>query len=191
MVSPCYCVVCAVRLQFKILWQGYIKKNKKNFMFYRREYRRNITGRYFTESWKTFTGLCHCHRRIYRRTITRRYFTESCKKITGLCHFHRRLYWWTLTRRYFTESCKKITGVCHNHRRTYRRPIPTDSPTDLRTSRSARMSDTCPSATILMDFPTDQKLWRDFRTFLVRISINYRRYYQRKLMPPTTINFRW
>jgi hypothetical protein len=26
MVGPCYCVVCVVRLQFKILWQGYIKK---------------------------------------------------------------------------------------------------------------------------------------------------------------------
>jgi len=37
-----------------------------------------------------------------------------------------------------------------------------------------------------LDFPTDRKVWRDFRTFLVRISINY----QRKLMPPTTINFR-
>ena len=41
----------------------------------------------------------------------------------------------------------------------------------LRTSRSARMSDTCPSARI----PTDRKVWRDFRTFLVRISINFQR----------------
>ena len=29
MVSPCYCAVCAVRLQFKIFWQGYIKKIRK------------------------------------------------------------------------------------------------------------------------------------------------------------------
>ena len=43
------------------------------------------------------------------------------------------------------------------------------SPTNLRTSRSARMSDTCPSAQI----PMDRKVWRDFRTFLVRISINF------------------
>ena len=98
MVSPCYCVVCAVRLQFKILWQGYIKKNKKNFMFYRR----NITRRYLTESWKKFTGLCHTHRWLYRRVM-----------------FHQ----------YFTVSCKKITGLCHNHRWRYRRPIPTDSRT--------------------------------------------------------------
>jgi hypothetical protein len=45
----------------------------------------------------------------------------------------------------------------HTYRRLYRRLLPTD----LRTSRSARMSDTCPSARI----PTDQKVWRDFRTF--------------------------
>jgi len=90
MVSPCYYVVCAVRLQFKILWQGYIEINKKNFMFYRRLYRRNITRRYFTKSWKKFTGSCHTYRRLYRRTITRQYFTESCKKIIGLCHNHRR-----------------------------------------------------------------------------------------------------
>jgi hypothetical protein len=49
------------------------------------------------------------------------------------------------------------------------------------------MSDTCPSAQI----PTNRKVWRDFRTFLVRISINFWRYYRRNLMPPTTINVRW
>jgi hypothetical protein len=136
--------------------------------------------------------LCHFHRRIYRRTRTRRYFTESCKKITRLCHNHRRV-----------------------HRRLYRRIIPTESQTNLRTSRSAHMSDTCPSAQIptalptdlstsrsarMSDtgasgqiptvFPTDRKVWRDFWTFFVRISINFRRYYRRNLMPPTTINFR-
>ena len=129
MVSPCYCVVCAVRLQFKILWQGYIKKKNLRFHW------RTITRRYFTESWKQFTGLCHFHRRIHQRTISRRYFTESCKTITGLCHNHRRV-----------------------HRRLYRRKIPTESPTDLRTSRSARMSNTCPSAQIPMDFLTDRKV---------------------------------
>ena len=162
MVSPCYCVMYTIRLQFKILWQGYIKKNK-NLRFHRRVYRRTITRRYFTESRKTFTGLCHFHRRIHQRTLTRRYFTESYKKITGLCHNHRRV-----------------------PRRLYRRTIPTESLMDLRTSRSARMFDTCPSAQI----PTDRKVWRDFRTFFVRISINFRRYYRRNLMPPTTINFR-
>ena len=42
----------------------------------------------------------------------------------------------------------------------------------------------------LCEIPTNRKVWRDFRTFLVRISINFWRYYRRKLMPPTTINFR-
>ena len=67
---------------------------------------------------------------------------------------------------------------------------PTESPTassmyitnrftdGLRTSRSARMLE----AQLL----TDRKVWRDFRIFFVRISINY----QRNLMPPTTINVR-
>jgi hypothetical protein len=154
MVSPCSCVVCAVRLQFKILWQGYIKKNKKNLRFHRR----TITRQYFTESWEKFTGLCHFHRRTHQRTITRRYFTESWKIFMGLCHFHRRIHRRTRSRRYFTESCKKITGLCHHHRRVhrrlYRRQIPTESLTDLRTSRSAHMSDTCPSAQIPAALPT-------------------------------------
>ena len=163
MVSPCYCAVCAVRLQFKILWQGYIKKNKKNLRFHRRVYRRTITRRYFTESCKKITGLCHNHRRVYRRTITRRYFTESCKKITELCHNHRRVY-----RQIYAhpEAHACLTRVrLHKYQRLYRRKIPTESPTDLRTSRSARMSDTCPSAQIPTEFPTDRKVWRDFWTF--------------------------
>jgi len=75
-ISLCYCVVCAVRLQFKIFWQGYIKKNKKNLRF---------------------------PRRVYRRS--------------------------------------------------YRCLLPTESPTDLHTSRGARMSDTCPSTQIPMELP--------------------------------------
>jgi len=193
MVSLCYCVVCAVRLQFKILWQGYIEKNKKNFMFYRRI----ITRRYFTESWKKFTELSHTHRQLYWRTLTRRYFTESCKKITGLCHNHRRYTDGVPDVQYrrndqwihaHPEAHACLTYVrLHKYRRHYRRKIPTESPTELRTSRSARMCDTCPSAQI----PTDWKVWRDFQTFLVRISINFWRYYRQTLMPPTTINFRW
>jgi len=123
------CVCCKIAIQDFV--KGLHKKNKKNLRF---------------------------HRRVYRRTITRRYFTECCKKITGLCHNHRRMYRRNITRRYFTESCKKITGLCHCHRRHYRRKIPTESHTDLRTSRSARMSDMCPSAQILTEFPTDQKV---------------------------------
>jgi len=212
------CVCCKIAIQDFLT--GLYKKNKKNLRFHRRVYWRTIIRRYFTESCKTITGLCHNHRRI----ITRWYFTESCKKITGLCHNHRRVYRRTITRRYFTESCKKITGLCHNHRRvyrlSYRRPIPTKSPTALRTSWSARMCDTCPSAQIPTDFltsntdgitdgfthiPKRTHVWHvsvcmntdgskslaGFSNFfLVRISINFRWNYRRNLMPPTTINFR-
>ena len=115
MASSCYCVVCAVSLQFKILWRGYTK-NKKYWQFHRRVHRQTITRRYFTESWKQFTGLCHNH----RRTITRQYFTESWKKFTRLCHNHRRSHQRTLTHRYFTESWKTFTGLCHNHRQSHR-----------------------------------------------------------------------
>ena len=122
------CCVCC-----KIVIQDFLTrlhtKNKKNLRFHRRVYRQNITRRYFTESCKNFTGLCHIHRRLFRRNINRRYFTESCKKFTGLCHIHRRVYRRNITRRYFTESCKKFTGLCHIHRRLFRRPIPTESPT--------------------------------------------------------------
>jgi len=150
------CVCCKIAIQDFVT--GLHKKNKKNLLFHWRVYRRTITRPYFTESWKTFTGLCHNHRRLYRRTITRRYFTESWKTFTGLCHNHRRIYWRQITRRYFTESWKKITGLCHTHRRvyrqSYRRKIPTESPTDVRTSRSTCMSDTCPSAQIPTALPT-------------------------------------
>ena len=114
------------------------------------------------------------------------FLTGLHKKNKKNLRFHRR----TITRRYFTERCKKITGLCHNdrqvYRRSYRRTIPTESPTDWRTSRSACMSDTCPSAQIPTEsptalrtsrsahmcdtcpsarIPTDRKVWRDFQTF--------------------------
>jgi hypothetical protein len=103
------CVCCKIAIQDFVTRLH--KKNKKNLRFHRR----TITRRYFTESWKIITGVCHHHRRSRRRIITRRYFTESSKKITGVCHNHRR----NITRRYFTESWKKITGVCHHHRRNF------------------------------------------------------------------------
>ena len=73
-------------------------------------------------------------------------------------------------------------------------------PTALPTSHTdgitdgPRMSDTCPVCTItdgISDgLPTDRKVWRDFRTFLVRISINFRRNYRRKLIAVSGIKFR-
>jgi len=184
MVSPCYCVVCAVRLQFKIFLTGLHKKNKKNLRFHRRVYRRTITRRYFIERCKKITGLCHNGWRICWRNITRRYFTESCKKITGLCHIHRQVYRRSYRRTIPTESptdWRTSRSACMSDTCPFTQ-IPTKSPTALRTSRSARMCDTCPSARI----PTDWKVWRDFWTFFLRISINFRR----NLMPPITINFR-
>jgi len=192
MVSPCYCVVCAVRLQFKIFWQGYIKKIRKIYgsptgiptdynpsVFYR-ELQNNL--------WDCATFTDGFSDGQYRRN-------------------HRRIV-------AHPEAHACMTRVRLGE---YRRPITTESPTDCRTSRSARMSDTCssariptalptsntdgitdgicmsdtcPSARIPMDFPTDRKVLRDFWTFLVRISINCRRNYRQNLIPPTTINFR-
>jgi len=145
------CVYCKISIQD---FMTGLHKKKKNLRFHRRVYRWTVTRRYFTKSWKIFMGLCHFH----RRTITCRYFTESWKTFTGLCHFHQQLYRRTRTRQYFTDSCKIIMGLCHHHRRVhwqlYRCKIQTKSPTDLRTSRSARMYDTYPSAQIPTTLPT-------------------------------------
>ena len=113
MVSPCYCVVCAVRLQFKIFWQCYIKKNKKNLRF---------------------------HRRVYRQTITRRYFTESCKKIYGIVPHSPTAFPTANTDGQYRRNHRRIVAhpeahACltrvrlHEYRRLCRRQIPTESPT--------------------------------------------------------------
>jgi hypothetical protein len=159
------CVCCKIAIQDFLT--GLHKKNKKHLRFHRRVYRRTITRRYFTESCKKITGLCHNHRRICRRTITRRYFTESCKKLRdcatitdGVTDVYYRQNHWRIYAHHEAHTC--LTRVrLHKYRRSYRRQIPTESPTALRTSRSARMCDTCPSARI----PTDRKVWRDFWTF--------------------------
>jgi hypothetical protein len=151
------CVCCKIAIQDFLT--GLHKKNKKNLRFHRRVYRRTITRRYFTESCKKITGLCHNHRRICRRTITRRYYTESCKKITGLFHIHRRVYRRIYQRTIPTDYAYPEAHACLTRVRLhkYRRLLPMA----LRTSRSAHMCDTCPSARI----PTDRKVWRDFWTF--------------------------
>ena len=53
-----------------------------------------------------------------------------------------------------------------------------------------RMPDTCSSARIPTELPTERKHLAGFSIFLVRISINFRRNYQRKLIALTAINFR-
>ena len=132
------CVCCKIAIQDFLT--GLHKKNKKHLRF---------------------------HRRVYRRTITRRYFTESCKKLRdcatitdGVTDVYYRQNHWRIYAHHEAHTC--LTRVrLHKYRRSYRHQIPTESPTALRTSRSARMCDTCPSARI----PTDRKVWRDFRTF--------------------------
>ena len=125
------------------------------------------------------------HRRIYRRIITRRYFTESCKKIMRFCHIHRRL------SDGFSDA--NTDGITDRFSARMSDTCPSaPSPMALPTSHTdgitdgPRMSDTCLSA----PSPTDRKDWRDFRTFLVRISINFRRNYRRKLIAPTAIKCR-
>ena len=129
------------------------------------------------------------HRRIYRRNITRRYFTESCKKITGFCHTHRRFsdgFSDANTNRITDGLSARMSDTCPSARLATALPTsPTDRP---------RMSDTCPFAPSPTEWPTvlstDRKVWRDFQTFLVRISINFRWNYRRKLIAPTEIKCR-
>ena len=164
MVSSCYCAACAVRLQFKILWHGYTKKIRK------------IYG--FTDGYTT----------AYNPSV----FHKELKKITGVCHNHRQHHRRIITRRYFTESWKNIMGVCHNHWRNprwcYRCILLTDSPTEYPHPEADACQTRVRCVEVPTDFLTDRKVWRDFRNFLVRISINCRRNYWQNLMPPTTIN---
>ena len=133
------------------------------------------------------------HRRIYRRNITRRYFTESCKKIMGFCHTHRCFsdgFSDANTNRITDGLSARMSDTCPSARLATALPTsPTDGITD-----GPRMSDTCPSAPSPTEWPTvlstDRKVWRDFQTFLVCISINYRRNYRRKLIAPTAIKGR-
>ena len=51
-----------------------------------------ITRRYFTESWKTFTGLCHNHRRIHRRFYRRISPTDYAHPEAHACQTRVRLH---------------------------------------------------------------------------------------------------
>jgi len=181
------CVCCKISIQDFLT--GLDKKNKKNLPFHRR----NITRRYFTESCKKFTWFCHIHRRLYRRRYRRIIPMESPTD----CRTHV----------WHVSVCTDTDGIADvPYRRTHRRLIHvwhvsvctiTDGRSDVKYRRHHRRcthSDTCLSARLptkfSTDLPTDWKVWRDFRTFLVRISINFRQNYRRKLIPPTAINFR-
>ena len=149
------CVCCKIAIQDFVT--GLHKKNKKNLRFHRRVHQRTITRRYFTESYKTFTRLCHNHRRHHQRTIPVGISQRVAKTFTGLCHnhrrVHRRIFRRTIPTDLRTSKSPRMSDTCplHKYRWIDRCQIPTESPTDLRTSRSPRMSDTCPSAQIPMD----------------------------------------
>jgi hypothetical protein len=137
MASPCYCVVCAVRLQFKIFWQGYIKKIWKIYgsptgiptdynpsVFYR-ELQNNLWDcATFTDGFPTA------------------FPTANTDGITdGLSHILKRTHVWHVSvwvntdgqyRRIVAhpEAHACLTRVrLHEYRRLCRCQIPTESPT--------------------------------------------------------------
>jgi len=183
------CVCCKIAIQDFVT--GLHKQNTKHLRFHRRVHRRTITRRYFTESWKnlrdcaTFTDGPYPS--IFHRELQKD--LRDCATTTdgytdGFSDGqYRRMY-----AHPEAHACQTHVRL-HKYRRIDRHQIPTESPMDVRTSWSARMSDTCPSARIPTDLLTDRKVWRDFRTFLVRITINFRWYYRQNLMSLTTINF--
>jgi hypothetical protein len=135
MVSPCYCAVCAVRLQFKIFWQGYIKKIRK-FMVsptgIQTDYNQSVFHR---ELQKNYGIVPQSPTDLPTELPT--YNTDG---ITDrFTHITKRTHVWHVS-------------VCTN----------TDGITDGFTRIPKRTHvDTCPSARI----PTDRKVWRDFWTF--------------------------
>jgi len=166
MVSSCYCAACAVRLQFKILWQGYTQKLEK-----------------FTVS-PTGTATDY-NPSVFHKELKKNYGSVPQSPTASPTDYNRR---------YFTESWKNIMGVCHNHwrnpRRCYRCILLTDSPTEYPYPEAHACQTRVRRVEVPTDFLTDRKVWRDFWNFLVRLSINCRRDYRRNLMPPTTINVR-
>ena len=82
----------------------------------------------------------------------------------------------------FHRELKKIYGVVPQSPTMLPTYITNGITDGLPTYRSTCMLDACPCRY--------RKVWRDFRTFFVCISINFRRYYRRNLMPLTTIDVR-
>jgi len=128
----------------------------------------------------------------------------------GFCHIHRRI-----ADGFSDANTDGITDglshACltrvrlHYYRRNYRCQIPTALPTDHACLTMSVCTNTdsisdviyrrithvwhVSSAPLPTELPTDRKAWWDFRTFLVRILINFWRNYRRKLIAPTAINF--
>ena len=189
------CVCCKIAIQDFL--RGLHKKNKK---IHRRsptdiptEYKPSVFHRELQKQLRDFatftdefpTDFRRLFRRQYRRTHRRvgARMYDTCPSAQLPTSF----------------PTSKPDGITDGSRMSDTCPS-TQLPTEFPTSNTdditdgSCMSDTCPSALLptefLTDLPTDRKVWRDFRTFFVRISINFRRNYRRKLIAPTAINFR-
>jgi hypothetical protein len=104
------CVCCKFAIQDFVQEdrQKYMEEVQKYWRFHRRVHRRTGTCRYFTESWKTFTELCHNHRRFthipkrmyVRGVVGRHVYRWIC------LHVYRRNY-----RRHMYRRIEKSGGV--------------------------------------------------------------------------------
>jgi hypothetical protein len=101
--------------------------------------------------------------------------TSYTNRITdGFTHIPKRTHVWHVSVCTNTDDLYR-----RNHRRIYAHPETHACLTRVRLHKYRRI------------FWRIEKSGGIFELFLVCISINYRQYYRRNLMSPTTINFRW
>ena len=82
-VCSCYCVVHAVRLQFKHLCRRIDKQYKRNMQKLNNNPALCPVG-ILPRVAKKLTAFCHNPRHLYWRHMPLRYFTESCKTLQPL-----------------------------------------------------------------------------------------------------------
>jgi len=126
------CVCCKIAIQDFVT--GLHKKNKKNLQFHWR----TITRRYFTETCKKITGLCHNHRRVYRckistdlRTFRSAHMFDTCPSAQIPTEFLTDRKVWLDFRTFFGAHFKYLSVFhrelannyqpCHNYWRICRR----------------------------------------------------------------------
>ena len=158
------------------------------------------TRRYFTDSWKTITDLCHNYRLVHRwiGTITDGY-TNGLVPVGILPRVGKQLWTCATITDGYTNGLVPVSILPRVGKKLRTCAIITDGYIDgftdeKRTSRSARLSeawsvdtftDGIASGTVSDGLANKSKSQAGFLKFLVRISI----YYRRKLMLPTTINY--